>query len=75
MEEYKEKHELSRLRRTHNFDENLFKGIGEKRKKELEEKLQLLENNETAIKMHLGAIDRFISEKYLSCHQETHGLN
>jgi hypothetical protein len=61
VQEYRERNELNRLRRTQNFDEGQFRGIEEKRKKELDEKLLLLEGNETAIRMHLGAIDRFIS--------------
>ena len=52
---------MYRLRRTKNFDEDSFKSVEEQRKKELDDKLKLLENNETAIKMHLGSIDRFIS--------------
>jgi hypothetical protein len=68
VEEYKEKSELYRLRRTRHFDEDTFKSVEEQRKKELDDKLKLLENNETAIKMHLGSIDRFISEK--NCYTE-----
>jgi hypothetical protein len=63
VEDYKEKSELYRLRRTRNFDEDSFKSVEEQRKKELDDKLKILESNETAIKMHLNSIDRFISEK------------
>jgi hypothetical protein len=41
----------------------------------LDEKLLLLERNETALKMHLGAIDRYISEKYHFGHAGTPGAS
>lgn len=61
--EYKEKNELYKLRRTQNLDENAFKSIEEKRKKDLDDQLKILESNENSIKMHLNSIDRGIAEK------------
>ena len=61
MKEHREKQELDSLRKTQGDGED---NSGEvKRKKDLEEKMKLLENNETAIKIHLSAIDRYVSEK------------
>ena len=61
--EYKERNELYKLRRTQNLDENAFKSIEEKTKKDLDDQLKVLESNENSIKMHLSSIDRGIAEK------------
>lgn len=64
---------MNQLRKTQKLDEGAFKGIELGRKKDLDEMLLLLEKNVTALKMHLGAIDRYISEKYPYLDTGMHG--
>ena len=61
LKEHREKAELDSLRKTQGEEQD--QSGQAKKKKDLEEKMKLLESNETAIKIHLGGIDRYISEK------------
>jgi CRISPR/Cas system type I-B associated protein Csh2 (Cas7 group RAMP superfamily) len=63
MDEYRERYELKLLRETHHAEEDQFRSVEDRRRKDLEEKMAELEASSGAIKMPLSSIDRYISEK------------
>lgn len=63
VNEHRERSELDLLRRTHHAEEDQFRSVEDRRRKDLEEKMAELEASPGAIKMPLSSIDRYISEK------------